>query len=44
MEADQKSLCFICDIPNHEFERKSKVNKYCNESANICQSGISFAC
>ena len=27
VEIDQKSTCFICDLPNHEFERKGTVRK-----------------
>ena len=27
VETDQKSTCFICDLPNHEFERKGTVRK-----------------
>ena len=25
-EQDKKSFCFICSLPNHEFERRAKVS------------------
>ena len=25
VEDDQKSTCFICDLPSHEFDRKGSV-------------------
>ena len=27
-EADRKDFCFICNIPAHEFDRKSEVSAY----------------
>ena len=29
IEEDKKSFCFICSLPNHEFERRAKVSVYC---------------
>ena len=25
VEAEQKSKCFVCDLPSYDFERKAKV-------------------